>query len=135
MTLARPRAIALAALVVVALAGCVPGDAASTHDHSASPAPGSPGALTSPVEGVPIDIEAEGFTQVTAFTIRTDDGQQLRFLLGPLENATAVPADAPRRAPRGLDPDRRVLPPRGERRGRLPARGRADARGVALASP
>lgn len=89
MTLGRPRAIALAALAVVALAGCVPGDAASTHDHSA--APGSPGPLTSPVEGVPIDIEAEGFTQVTAFTIRTDDGAQLRFRMGPLENATRFP--------------------------------------------
>ena len=91
MTLARPRGIALAALVVVALAGCVPGDAASTHDHSASPAPGSPGALTSPVEGVPIDIEAEGFTKVTAFTLRTDDGQQLRFVMGQLENPTEFP--------------------------------------------
>ena len=87
MTLAWPRAIALAALAVVALAGCVPGDGAA-HDHSGSP---SAGALTSPVEGVPIDIEAEGFTQVTAFTIRTDDGQQLRFVLGPLENATQFP--------------------------------------------
>jgi outer membrane lipoprotein SlyB len=89
VTRARPRAIALAALVVLSLAGCVPGDAASPHDHSASP--GSPGALVSPVEGVPIDIEAEGFTQVTAFTIRTDDGQQLRFVLGPLENPTQFP--------------------------------------------
>jgi outer membrane lipoprotein SlyB len=88
VTLARPRAIAVAALVVVAIAGCVPGDASSTHDHAGSAAPGAP---TSRVEGVPIDVEAEGFTQVTAFTIRTDDGQQLRFLLGPLENATEFP--------------------------------------------
>jgi hypothetical protein len=87
VTLAWPRAIALAALAVVALAGCVPGDGAA-HDHSGSP---SAGALTSPVEGVPIDIEAEGFTQVTAFTLRTGDGQQLRFLLGQLENPTEFP--------------------------------------------
>ena len=85
MTRAHARALALAALAVVALAGCVPGDGAA-HDHS-----GSPGALTSPVEGVPIDIEAEGFTQVTAFTLRTDDGQQLRFVMGQLENPTEFP--------------------------------------------
>ncbi len=91
MTLARTRAIALTALAVVALAGCADGDAAPSHDHSASAVPGSPAVLTSPVEGVPIDIEAEGFTQVTAFTIRTDDGQSLRFVLGPLENATQFP--------------------------------------------
>ena len=89
MTLAWPGATALAALVVVALAGCVPGDAASTHGHS--PSPGGPSALVSPVEGVPIDIEAEGFTEVTAFTIRTDDGQQLRFAMGQLENPTEFP--------------------------------------------
>jgi hypothetical protein len=82
------RAIALAGLVLVVIAGCVPGDAGSSHDHAGSAAPG---ALTSPVEGVPIDIEAEGFTRVTAFTIRTDDGQQLRFVLGQLENPTEFP--------------------------------------------
>ena len=89
MTLAPARALALAALGVVALAGCVPADGGGTHDHS--PSPGSQGALISPVEGVPIDIEAEGFTQVTAFTLRTDDGQQLRFVMGPLENPTEFP--------------------------------------------
>jgi hypothetical protein len=87
VTPAPTRALALAALVVVALAGCAPGDGAA-HDHSGSP---SAGAVTSPVEGVPIDIEAEGFTEVTAFTLRTDDGQQLRFLIGPLENPTEFP--------------------------------------------
>ena len=91
MTLGDTRAIALAVLAVVVLAGCGSGDAEPSHEHTASPAPGSPGALTSPVEGVPIDIEAEGFTEVTAFTLRTDDGQQLRFVLGPLENPTEFP--------------------------------------------
>ena len=84
----RPRALALAIAVVLglALAACVP---------SPTPAPstpaGSPGALVSPIDGVPVDIEAEGFTKVNAFTIRTDDGRQLRFVLGPLENATQFP--------------------------------------------
>ena len=91
MTLAWPRAMVIGALVLVALAGCVPGDAASTDAPSASAVPGSPVALVSPIEGVPIDIDAEGFTKITAFTIRTDDGQELRFRMGPLENATEFP--------------------------------------------
>ena len=91
MSTARVRAVALAALTLVALVACGSDAGAATHDHSGSGAPGSPDAVGSPVEGVPIDIEAEGFTQVTAFTIRTDDGRQLRFLLGPLENATQFP--------------------------------------------
>jgi hypothetical protein len=83
------RTLALAAAIGVAsiaTGGCGP---APTPIPSA--AGSSQGALTSPVEGVPIDIEAEGLTQVTAFTIRTDDGEQLRFVLGPLENATQFP--------------------------------------------
>ena len=91
MTLGRTRAFTLSALAVVALAGCQPGGAASTDAPSTSVVPGSPVALVSPVEGVPIDIDAEGFTKITAFTIRTDDGQQLRFRMGPLENATEFP--------------------------------------------
>ena len=87
MTQASARALALVVVALAALAACAPGDGAA-HDHSGSP---SAGVVTSPVEGVPIDIEAEGFTEVTAFTLRTDDGQQLRFLIGPLENPTEFP--------------------------------------------
>jgi hypothetical protein len=83
------RRIAFASPVVLALAlllaACTP---------AATPAPtadGSAAGLASPIEGVPVDIEAEGFTKVDAFTIRTDDGRQLRFVLGPLENPTEFP--------------------------------------------
>ena len=87
MTSGRARVLGLmtAALLALVVAACTP---------SATPVPsgaGSVGALVSPVDGVPIDIEAEGFTKVDAFTIRTDDGRQLRFVLGPLENATQFP--------------------------------------------
>ena len=84
------RALTVASLVVLAIAlvlgACTP---------AATPAPtaggSAPGALVSPIEGVPVDIEAEGFTNVDAFTIRTDDGRQLRFVLGPLENPAEFP--------------------------------------------
>ena len=53
---------------------------------------GSPvGAVGSPVTGVPIDIEAEGFSKVTAFTIRTAAGQEVRFRMGTLENGVEFP--------------------------------------------
>jgi len=89
VTLGRARALVLAA-AVIALAACGSGAAAPSPDEGSGVAGGS-GALHSPVDGVPIDIEAEGFTRVTAFTIRTDDGGRHRFVLGPLENATQFP--------------------------------------------
>jgi hypothetical protein len=79
-------ALAIASLVVLglAIAACTP---ATTPPSAAG---GSAG-LVSPIDGVPVDIEAEGFTKVNAFTIRTDDGRRLRFVLGPLENPTEFP--------------------------------------------
>lgn len=78
-------AIAFALLLVVALAAC-----GGSSDAPASVAP-LPSGLASPVEGVPIDIDAEGFTKVRSFTLRTDDGRQLVFAMGPLENAVDFP--------------------------------------------
>ena len=80
-------ALAATVLLMVVLVACGPSETPSTSAAGGS----STGDLASPVDGVPIDIEAEGFTQVRAFTIRTDDGRQLRFLMGPLENATEFP--------------------------------------------
>jgi hypothetical protein len=79
-------ALAIASLVVLglAIAACTP---ATTPPSAAG---GSAG-LVSPIDGVPVDIEAEGFTKVNAFTIRTDDGRRLRFVLGPLEIPTELP--------------------------------------------
>lgn len=72
-----------AALVVLAVAAC------------GSPAPATvaplPSGVASPVVGVPIDIDAAGFTSVKSFTIRTDDGRELTFAMAPLENAVEFP--------------------------------------------
>ena len=51
----------------------------------------APGFLVSPVEGVPIHIDAEGFTKVTAFTLREDDGTQATIAMGVLENGDQFP--------------------------------------------
>ena len=67
---------------MLALAGC-------TSMDTPTAAPAQP--LGSPVEGVPIDIDAEGFSNVTAFTIRTDAGEELRFTMGTLENGAEFP--------------------------------------------
>lgn len=85
----RTGALAFASLVVLALVvgACTPSPTPAAPTAGA----GSPGALVSPIDGVPIDIEAEGFSKINAFTIRTDDGRQLRFVLGPLENPTEFP--------------------------------------------
>jgi hypothetical protein len=81
--------LAVAALAA-ALGACSPAasDAPSTTGASS---PSTPVALTSPVEGVPIDIEAEGFSNVAAFTIRTLDGREITFAVGTLENGAEFP--------------------------------------------
>jgi hypothetical protein len=84
------RALAIATLAVIALVATL-GACTPSPTPAPSNAAASPGALVSPIDGVPVNIEAEGFSKVDAFTIRTDDGRQLRFLLGPLENATQFP--------------------------------------------
>jgi hypothetical protein len=85
-------AVVLAGLVVGA---CSPAPTQSpgplATGASSTPAGSGPTDASSPVVGVPIDIEAEGFTKVTAFTIRTDAGEQLRFRMGTLENGAEFP--------------------------------------------
>ena len=76
------------ALVVIALALGV----AACGGPDATPGPTvAPGSLVSPVEGVPIHIDAEGFTKVTAFTLREDDGTQATIAMGVLENGDQFP--------------------------------------------
>jgi hypothetical protein len=89
VTPAPLRAFALAGMAV-ALVACGTSASPPPVATGSGVAP-STGEISSPVEGVPIAIEAEGFTDIRAFTIRTDDGRQLRFVLGPLENATQFP--------------------------------------------
>ena len=84
--------------LAIALGACQPA-AISTTGPTVTAAAGSPGATadgasavaTSPMTGVPIDIEAAGLSQVTAFTIRTNAGAEQRFLVGKLENAVDFP--------------------------------------------
>jgi hypothetical protein len=79
------RAVLLAALALAAVA-C--GSSTSTVPPGPTPAPGS---LVSPVEGVPVHIDAEGFTKVTGFTVREDDGTLATFAMGTLENGDQFP--------------------------------------------
>ena len=78
-------AFLLAIALGVAVAAC-----GGSADVPASVAP-APSGLESPVEGVPIDIDAEGFTKVLAFTLRMDDGAQVLFRMGTIENAAQFP--------------------------------------------
>jgi hypothetical protein len=47
--------------------------------------------VTSPAVGLLTGIDAEGLTRVTGFRLRTDDGAELPFRLGVLENGAAFP--------------------------------------------
>ena len=96
-----PAALAVAALTALAvlsvvLAACGPTASATPGRlETASivaPASGTPGAVpASPVDGVLVDIDASGLTQVTGFTLRTNDGTEIPFRLGVLENGTEFP--------------------------------------------
>jgi hypothetical protein len=41
--------------------------------------------------GVVIRVDATGLTQVSGFTLRTDDGRETRYRIGGLENGTEFP--------------------------------------------
>ena len=96
---AGPTATAFFALALaIGFGACQPTAIATTGpaDTMVAGSPGSttagaPAAATSPMTGVPIDIEAAGLSQVTAFTIRTNAGAEQRFLVGTLENAVDFP--------------------------------------------
>lgn len=85
MTPARLAVVAVVAVVLATVVACGRGTASGTAP------PTTPIDLASPVVGVPIDIDAEGFSKVSAFTIRTADGRQLAFTMGTLENAVEFP--------------------------------------------
>jgi hypothetical protein len=98
---AGPRAgcwTAVLGLVLAAsVAACATGPSTTPGSiESASlsvPASGTPGAETpaSPVDGILTDIDSEGLTRVTAFTLRTNAGQQFTFKIGTLENGDQFP--------------------------------------------
>lgn len=70
----RPTILAAAALLVAA----------------ACSAPASPPAEAS-VVGVITVVDSAGLADVHGFTLRTDDGRSMTFVLGTLENAAAFP--------------------------------------------
>jgi len=87
------------ALLPILTAGCSPAPTPSpgpiqtasiVAPVSGTPTP-SDAPSTSPVTGVLIDIDAAGLSQVTAFTLRLDDGRQLTFRIGTLENGAEFP--------------------------------------------
>ena len=75
----------LAAVLAATLAACTQTSA------TFGPATGEPEPLASPVVGRLIDIDAEGLTSVRAFTLRTDNGTEIQFEIGVLENGAAFP--------------------------------------------
>jgi len=76
------------ALLVIALAL---GVAACGGPGATAGPTAAPGSLISPIEGVPVHIDAEGFTKVTAFTLREDDGTQATIAMGTLEIGDQFP--------------------------------------------
>lgn len=68
---------------------------ASGEPSGASQAPEASGSAAavpaSPVTGVLTDITSAGLSQVSAFRIRLDDGTELSFRIGVLENGAEFP--------------------------------------------
>jgi hypothetical protein len=78
-----PGRIATASIEAPASGGPGVTDAASSPGAGSIPA--------SPVDGVLLDIDASGLTEVTGFTLRLDDGRSFEFLIGTLENGAEFP--------------------------------------------
>ena len=98
MTLARAarwsRAVGLAVLAVTIAACGGATDPTPGPVGSASLAPalsGSPVTLASPVVGQLVKLDSAGLTKVTGFRLRTDDGKELDFRIGILENGAEFP--------------------------------------------
>ena len=77
-------------VAILALAACL-GLAACGRGAPASPSGAASIAISSPVVGRLTDIDAEGLTEVTGFRLRTDDGADVQFRLGVLENGVEFP--------------------------------------------
>ena len=81
----RSRLAALPLLLAfAALAACGPDATPPTPSASLGP-------LVSPVTGRLTHIAAEGLTKVTAFRLRLDDGREIDFRIGVLENGAQFP--------------------------------------------
>lgn len=96
----RPATIAVAAFTLAILAGaCTAGPSPTPAPISTAsivgPASGGPGESASvpasPVTGVLTHIDSGGLSKVTGFRLRIDDGTELTFVLGALENGVEFP--------------------------------------------
>ena len=88
----RAGVVALVSLLLAACGGAA--DVAPGASGTPSPGPaisGGPIALASPVAGQLVKLESEGLTRVRGFSLRTDDGAELEFRLGILENGAEFP--------------------------------------------
>ena len=90
MTGGRPRRGLRAGLVLAAaVVGLVLG-ACDAGSATPSVVPASV-VVTSPAVGLLTGIDAEGLTRVTGFRLRTDDGEEIPFRIGILENGAEFP--------------------------------------------
>ena len=60
-------------------------DSTAPSDASGAPIPDSP------VAGIVVDITSAGLNQVTGFTLRTNTGETIQFMIGTLENGDEFP--------------------------------------------
>ena len=90
----RLARMVLGTAALMALAGCGgPAPAPATLGTVSSvPAGGATSAaLASPVTGRLTKIDAEGLTKVKGFALRLDDGTEVAFTIGNLENGAQFP--------------------------------------------
>ncbi len=93
----RPTCLASSALALALVLVCAACAGPSPAPGSAGPASfapaesGLPDALASPVTGRLTRIDAQGLTKVKGFTLRLEDGREVAFTLGTLENGATVP--------------------------------------------
>jgi hypothetical protein len=94
-TQARRSAAGLAAILAFAMALGLGVAACSSAPSSSSAPAGSvappPADLVSPVTGVLTHIDAAGLSKVAGFTLRLDDGREIAFRVGVLENGDVFP--------------------------------------------
>lgn len=84
LALPGARLALVLAVCLTAVAGCGP-------NVAPSPSAAASIAVTSPAVGLLTDIDSEGLTRVTAFRLRTDDGAEVQFRIGTLENGAEFP--------------------------------------------
>jgi hypothetical protein len=86
-----PGVRTLLGAMCLVLAGTVAGCAEPKGQVDVAAASAAAAVLTSPVDGQVVKLESEGLTKVRGFVLRTDDGQEIAFSIGVLENGAEFP--------------------------------------------